>query len=61
MMAVFSLSLDKVNNDGPSLNLRAGFSASLLTQKHGTFHQNDALEDQSEGICCMIFKFANLN
>lgn len=50
---MFSLDLDKVNDDGPSLNLRAGFSVSLSTP-HGTFHQNDAMEDQSKAISFRI-------
>jgi len=50
---IFSLDLDKVNDDGPSLNIRAGFSVSLSTP-HGAFHQNDAMDGQSEGICCVI-------
>jgi hypothetical protein len=48
-LAVFFLDLDKENDDGPSLKLRAGFSVSLSTQ-HGAFHQVDALENQSEAI-----------
>lgn len=48
-MIGLSLNLDKVNDDGPSLKLSAGFSVSLPTQ-HDVFHQTDAMEDQSETI-----------
>jgi hypothetical protein len=52
-LAVFSLDLDKMNADGPSMELRVGFSASLSTL-HGTFcHQTDAMEEKSEAL--MIF------
>ena len=51
MIAAFSLDLNKVNDDGPFLNLRAGSSVSLSTP-HGVFHQTDAMEDHSEGACC---------
>jgi hypothetical protein len=46
-LAVFFLDLDKVNDDGPSLKLRAGFSVSLFTQ-HG------ALENQSEALAVVL-------
>jgi hypothetical protein len=49
-LTVFFLDLDKVNDDGPSLKLRAGFSVSLSTQ-HG---QVDALENQSEVLAVMF-------
>ena len=44
------MNLDKVNDDGPSLELKAGFSVSLVTP-HGAFHQNDTMDNQSEGSC----------
>ena len=50
-LAVFSLDLDKVNDDGPSLKLKAGFSVSFA-EPHGAFYQNDAMDNQSEGSCC---------
>ena len=40
-----------MNDDGPSLKLKAGFSVSLA-EPHGAFYQNDAMDNQSEGSCC---------
>jgi hypothetical protein len=48
-----SLDLDKVNDDGPSLKLSAGFSVSLSTQLDA-IHQTDAMEDQSEGFIVLL-------
>ena len=59
-MAGLSLDIDKVNNDGPSLKLSAGFSVSLSTQ-HDAFHQTDAMEDQSEEFFVLLWVFVNLN
>jgi hypothetical protein len=46
-LPAFYLDLDKVNVDGPSMKLEAGFSVSLY-ERHDTFYQIDAMEDQSE-------------
>jgi hypothetical protein len=46
LMAGFSQDLDKVNDDGPSLKIVAGFSASLSTPP--VFHQADMIEEHSK-------------
>jgi hypothetical protein len=51
-LAVFSVDVDKVNDDGPSLKLRAGFSVSIVTP-HDAFLRSDAMDDQSEGSYCI--------
>jgi hypothetical protein len=58
-MTGLSLDLDKVNDDGPSLKLSAGFSVSLSTQ-HASY-QTDAVEDQSEAFIVLLQMFADLN
>jgi hypothetical protein len=52
-MTGLSLNIDKVNGDGPSLKLSAGFSVSLSTQ-HDASHQTDAMEDQSEAFIILL-------
>jgi hypothetical protein len=52
-MIALSLDLDKVNDDGPSLKLSAGFLMSLSTH-HDAFHQTDAMEDQSEAFIVLL-------
>jgi hypothetical protein len=52
-MTDLSLDIDKVNDDGPSLKLSAGFSVSLSTQ-HDVSHQTDAIEDQSEAFIVLL-------
>jgi hypothetical protein len=52
-MTGLSLEIDKVNDDGPSLKLSAGFSVSLSTQ-HDSSHQSDAMEDQSEAFIVLL-------
>jgi hypothetical protein len=52
-LAVISLDLDLVDDDGPSLNLRASFSVTSSIP-HGAFHQNDVMEGQSEGVYCGV-------
>ena len=45
-----------MNADGPSMELRAGFSVSFSTPHHdGTFYQTDTMEDKSEAL--MIFMY----
>ena len=46
---VVSLDLDKVNDDGPSLTLKAGFSAQLSKQCV-VFYQTDVLENKSKSL-----------
>jgi hypothetical protein len=52
-MTGLSLDIDKVNDDGPSLKLSAGFSVSLSTQRDAS-HQTDVMEDQSETIIILL-------
>jgi hypothetical protein len=42
-----------VNDDGPSLKLRAGFSVSLSKQ-HDAFHQVDDHENKSEALASVM-------
>jgi hypothetical protein len=51
-LAGFFLDLDKVNDDGPSLKLTAGFSVSFSTPP--VFHQTDMIEDQSKALVVFV-------
>jgi hypothetical protein len=59
-MTGLSLDIDKVNDDGPSLKLSAGFSVSLSTP-HDSFYKTDAMEDQSEAFLVLLQMFANFS
>jgi hypothetical protein len=49
IFAGFSIPLLKVNYDGPSLQLRAGFSSSLSTS-NSAFHEIEAFETQGKAL-----------